>query len=299
MRRRSAERLIRVLYPRDWRQRYGDELAELTAASSGQSGVALGLDLAKGGLRERLRSLVNHSRSGDRLPGGVLVVLWGWALFVIGGIIFQRFSEQWEPLGTAPQHSLPSVAYAALIAGAAVAAMLVVAGIAIALPAAWRLVRQQRLALVDRSALVALLASGLAAVCLLGLVAWAHSLSYAQRNGTDITYVIGFVFTGLAMFAAIWAWTRLACELAPQLDLSPRLVGAEKVLALLVSLCMAGMFSAVAVWWASLSGISVRGGSAGVDPGSLEILTAGALMVVAVLTGGVGTVLTWRRGDGV
>ncbi len=105
------------LYPSAWRERYGEELQELVLATSGEGPIPwhTRIDLLRSGVRERLHAM--GLAGGDTPPAeqaraGALLVLCAWALFVVGGGVTQKFSEQWQH-GTPPPnraHHLESLA---------------------------------------------------------------------------------------------------------------------------------------------------------------------------------------------
>ena len=77
-------KLLLRAYPCWWRARYGDELLALLEAQP---------------LTWRVRADVVVAGLGERLRGSgppQLRVLWAWALFVIGGMGFQKTSEHWQ-----------------------------------------------------------------------------------------------------------------------------------------------------------------------------------------------------------
>lgn len=84
---RTTARLLRF-YPRSWRDRYGEELAQVIVESSGEHVPwQVCLDVVRAGCRERLRAsgLSGDGAPHDQIRGGALLVLCAWALFVIAG----------------------------------------------------------------------------------------------------------------------------------------------------------------------------------------------------------------------
>ena len=133
----SAGRLVR-LYPRAWRERYGDELEALIVESSegGRLHWRTWLDVARAAGRERLRSagLGGDAPAAEEARGGALLVMCAWALFVIAGTIVQKYSEHWQDATPVASRGLPSGAFTALVIGAIGGGLLVLAGIALTLP---------------------------------------------------------------------------------------------------------------------------------------------------------------------
>jgi len=91
-------RRLLQLYPREWRERYGEELDQLVTDDGGLT-VGTGMDLINGGLRERGRALRNDLIGGGgmtigsayRHPTGLaliaLVVLAPVLFFVLGSML--------------------------------------------------------------------------------------------------------------------------------------------------------------------------------------------------------------------
>jgi hypothetical protein len=208
-------RLVR-LYPAAWRARYGSELEDLIAAmrADGHRAWRLALDVARGAGRERLRA----TRGRD----GLLMVLWAWALTVVAGGGLQKTTE----------HATPLLAVAAVTA-----AVLVAAGIALALPATVRFLRSD-FAAVREPALTAAGLSVVALLALTGLVAWASRLGGAARDGHDAAYAAAFIATGLLCAAALAGWTALAATLARRITLPRGVQRAQSLLAAAVALTL-------------------------------------------------------------
>jgi len=204
-------------YPPEWRVRYGDELLTFLEDTYGPGPLPPGAwwSLLAGGLRERAR---HAGLVGDRVPvtervrAGVLVVLGAWTGFVVAALSFAKLSENFHSaspkvsvFGAAGHRAVsvflhppgPTVANAALTGLEVVlilAAVAVVGGAALAVPAFLRFLRAGGW----RSILDHLLLAGLATVGLVivtvPLVAWAHHLTWPQRNGQLAVY--GIVFVG-------------------------------------------------------------------------------------------------------
>jgi hypothetical protein len=277
-----------VLYPAAWRRRYGDELDALILemhADGRRLGWRARADLARAGLRERARGLGGGDPAG-RIRGGASLVLWAWALFLLAGAIVAKTSEHWHQALPAQPNHVADAAYAGLTAIALATAIIVVAGIAVTLPAAarflraggWRAVRG-RAALAVGLTVVAALATG-------GLVAWAQRVSPAGRNGSDGIYVAGFVVWAVLGAAALLAWTALATGIARGLHCRPGVLRAQAVIAGLVALAMVGMTAATVAWWVTVAGSSAAALTGGSEVGHAtavvpQLILAAALMVVA------------------
>ncbi len=127
-------------YPPGWRARYGDEFDALMEDTLGERPPTprLRLAIALAGLRERGREagVVGDSTSpARRARAGSLLVLCAWVAFVVAGSSFAKLSEGFgltEPTRTG---SLSSDAYRAVTVVAIVACLVVMVGMAIAVPA--------------------------------------------------------------------------------------------------------------------------------------------------------------------
>jgi hypothetical protein len=249
---RTAQRLLR-LYPRSWRERYGEELADVILHSSDDRVPwRVRLDVVTAGAREQARAagLGGGGSPRERARGGVLTVLCAWALFVIAGLAVQRTSEHWQQVAAAGDRGLPQAAFVVLIGGAVCAAVLVLAGIAAALPG-WRGVDADA---VRRAIGPAVTMTVVAVAATVALVVWAHGLSATQRDGHDVAYAIAFVAWALLCAGTLSAWTAAAVSLARRLELDAATLRAQTWLAVAASVAMATITTATVVWWAAVGG---------------------------------------------
>ncbi len=282
--------LLLRLYPRPWRIRYGAELEELLVASSGgRVSWRDGLDVAAGAFRERLRAagLAGDPPPAERTRGGALLVLCAWALFVVGGVGVQKFSEHWQGAMPNGGHGVPFDAFDVLIGGAAVGSALVVAGVLAALPALLRFLRDGGWPLVRPHLVAASVLTVCAGAGVAGLALWAHGLTGPQRNGSDAAYTAVAVLVALLLAACVLAWTAAAVACGRRLHLTHGTLRLEAMLAVGVVAAMAAMTAATAVWWAALARSAdpaFFGGSA-VAP---QLVVATLLMLAATLSGALG-----------
>jgi hypothetical protein len=247
-------RLLLLLYPRPWRERYGEELAMLTADGGGLRPTVV-VDVLLGAGRERLRE-------------GALLVLQAWALFVVGGVGVQKFSEHWREATPAPARAVPAGAFDGLVAGAAIGSALVLLGVAVALPAAVRARAFARREIVR--ALVATVVAGAA----LAAAAGRHG-----EHGLTIVFAVTFVL-------ALAAWTSAVLATARRLDR----LGLESALAVGVAASMVAMTICTCVWWGALA----RTGADFAPPLSPQLLASVALMALGSATGLAGAVKARR-----
>jgi hypothetical protein len=277
-------------YPPAWRARYGQELEELIVESLGGGRVPwrMRLDIARSGMRERLRS---SGLTGDAVPpdarslAGSLLVLCAWMTFVVAGTTVQKLSEHWQDATPSTQRALPGDAFAALTVAAAIGSALVVLGVACALPPLLALVRAGGWRDIRGVILRALAATALAGVSTAALVVWAHRLPAQARSGHDLAYVVGFSAWSLVMLVLVVCWTIAAVATARRLDLSGRLLRFEARLAAGVCATMAVMTVATAVWWAARA-------DAAFAP---QLAAALLLMLASTSLGTAGSVRALRR----
>jgi hypothetical protein len=231
-------------------------------------------DVVVGGVRERL--------GGGGARGGLNLVLWAWALFLLGGGVVQKTSEHWQEALPAGTGSTASAAFTCLIVVAGVAALLVLTGIARALPAFAAFLREGGRPPI-RSAVWLTVAAVAATI---GLVAWASGLSSGQRNGHDALYGIAFLAWAALGAGCLLAWTAAATTTASQLRLAPSMLKLEAEFAAATAAAMALMATATAVWWASVARVSpsaLTGAPASADASALVpgLVLAAVLMLVA------------------
>jgi hypothetical protein len=292
----TAERVSRFLvrlYPAAWRARYGSELEALVLEQAGgRVPWRVGLDVALAAGRERLRStgLARDLPPGERRRGGVLVVLWAWALFIVGGVGVQKASEHWQDLTPPGQRAVAAGGFDALVAFAVVGCLFVLAGVALVLPALRRFVRDGGLWHVRRRLGTAIAATALLAPAVAGLVGVAHHLTSWQRNGHDLGYGLLVAGVGLVALVALVAWTATGVAIARRLDLTGRILSLEAVLAGAVTVSMLGMTAATVVWWTSLE----RAAPVAMTPVEAQLVVSGALMAVASAVACAGSVSALR-----
>src|SRR5262249_23620946 len=151
------------------------------------------LDIVRGAVVERVRALgLRGLPPQDRAREGSLLVLYAWTLFVLGGFGVQRASEHWPAATPAGKQGLPQAAFDVLLAAAGAGSVLVLVGVAVALPRLAALVREGGWAQIRRPILVAVVLTALAAAATAGVAAWAHSLAPGSRNGADHAYGAAF-----------------------------------------------------------------------------------------------------------
>ena len=244
-------------YPRRWRERYGDELASLLEAEPLTWRVRANVVAA--GFRERLRG------SGPE----ELRVLWAWALFVIGGMAFQKTSEHWQAVVPGGARAVPTAAFDVVQAAAAAGTAAVLIGVALALPAFLRDVRSGGWTAVRRPILIASAAAAVAGGALVAVAA-EH----------DVAAVSVFVASAVV---SLFAWTHAATVAARRLPL----LRAQRYLALLVGATMVVMTVAAAVWFASVTAHAPS------FVGAAQLAVTGTFMLTGTIVGAAGL---WPKG---
>ena len=255
---RTTRRLVR-LYPRAWRERHGDELAALILETSAGRRVTwrTRADVALSAAREHAHRLTpSGGPASERSRAGLILALWAWMLFVCAGATVQKISEHWQGSVPTSQRALPSAAFDALIAGAVAGGILVLAGLAVLLPAAWRFLRSS-----NGSDIHAPLARSAAATLLTlaagsALVVYAHDLTPSQRQGGDAAYSAAFATFALLVALCLASWATTAGALVRRLELPIRALRAEAALACLLAGAMLAVTVATLLWWSSAASAS-------------------------------------------
>jgi hypothetical protein len=284
-----------ALYPAAWRRRYGNELDALIVdmhADGRDTGWRVRADVLRAAARERLGG-GHRGEPSRRIRGGASLVLWAWAVFVLAGAIVAKTSEHWQRALSGHPASTAEIAFGGLTVVAVAAAVLVAAGIAMTLPAAMRFLRDGGWPRVRSRALVAAALTVAAVAATTALVAWAHRLTVFDRNGHDDLYAGAFLCWAALASAVVLAWTAVAAGIARGLRCGRAVLRAHALLAPAVTVLMAVMTVATAVWWAIVgrhSAAALTGGSAAAQPSAIvpQLVVAGALMLIATTMAAVG-----------
>jgi hypothetical protein len=294
---RTIDRLL-CCYPEPWRARYGDELEALILDMSDGRRVPwrVRADVLGAGLRERLHA---SASSGDdparsRVRAGVVLVMWAWALFVLGGAVLSKSSEHWQaamPAGSG--HTTATAAFSTVLVGAVGAGLLVLAGIGAALPhllsflrgGGWRHIRRHVLTA------GALTVAGIAAT--IALSAWSHGLTPAARNGHDTAFAIAFLAWAALCSGALLTWTAAAALTARHLGLATRTLRVQARLAAAATAAMGLIATATAVWWVAVGDAAPAALTGGPDVGRQsalvpQLVVAMVIMLCATALGAVG-----------
>jgi hypothetical protein len=249
------QRMLRW-YPKNWRTRYGDEMIALLedSYSTGEVPLQARFAMAKNGIAERTREagLISDSDSPiDRMRAGSLLILCGWAFFVVAGSMFAKFADGWRPATPLADRWLPNDGYHAVVWGSVAGLVLVVSAALIVLPALVRLVREGGWVSIRRPVLRVVLVGAVAVAMTGALVIWAHHLSNHDRNGGLVSYGLFFVVWGLATVGAIATSTAGAISVTRQLRLEQRTLTALSRLAIALAAIMAVTLVGTIIWWAT------------------------------------------------
>ena len=285
-------RILNV-YPRAWRARYGEELAVLIDELAGGARMSWRdrLDVVRAALVERAHALgMGGLPPRERAREGSLRVLYAWMLFVVGGFGVEKASEHWQAVTPAAKQGLPASAFDVLFVSAGVGSVLVMLGVATSLPPLLALLRGGGWGTVRRPILCAISLSVLLVAATVGLAAWAHSLKPAARNGGDALYSGVFLAWVMLFLAVLFAWAAAAAATARRLALPAPTLRLEVWLAAAVSVAMAVMTIATAIWWLSLASAApwfFDGRPAGSAASALQlnIVLPALLMLCATLLG--------------
>lgn len=304
---RSAERLLRW-YPLNWRARYGEGFAALLEDTYAQNlSWRARASIARAGLVERAREagFVGVATSADdRLRTGSQLVLCGWALFMVAGPIFAKFTEHWGVATPRTHRTFPSLSIGAVHwAGGAGLLLVLLAGLFVG-PAVIRLLRSAGWSRVRRSVLRSVSVLSAALLLTSAVVIWAQFLNQHQRNGGSVGYEVVVLLSGLVLMAALVTVTSTVISVTHQLDLSHRALQVLATTALAVTLSMVIVTAGTVAWWASEANYAPHflanslGSGLFQTPGTLPsaLILSGLLMTLGLVTALAGL---WRVAHGV
>ena len=292
--------LLRV-YPRSWRARYGEELADLIQEAStlgDRSKFGLVVDVLASGSAERLRSigfLNNGISASAKIHGGIQQILWAWIIFVIGGIGVAKSSEYWSVAVPITSRLLPSVAFNVLVGGSIFVSSI---GLLAALLASGRLIRFLRNGgwkKIRRQVLSATFLTLIAFTSLVSLSWWGHQLAFAQRNGTDLIYSVAFLIWVFLFISSLAAWAIAGATTIRELGFTDKLLTLQARSSFFVLAAMVVMAVATATWWAALAQRApwFLAGTAAGSRGTIlpiNLLFAGVFMLAGVGLGSSGAI---------
>lgn len=286
------------LYPRAWRDRYGDELAGLIDEARGNRRPSLRLisNVASSGIRQRLQriGLVGDDLTpDDRTQSGLVLVMWSWMLFVLGGIGIEKSSEHWKAAVPAAKAGVPTLAFAALFVVAAIASSLVLAGVAVAATPLVPFLRARGWKQIRRPIYRAGAVTGLVAIGLVALSVWAGHLTATQRNGDDTAFSAAVLAWAFLFACCLFSWAAAAVSIVRQLTIRKPVLTVVTRIAAAVTASMVVMTIASAVWWAAIAQeapwfLAGRASGSGGSVTPITLVIAVATMLVATLLASVG-----------
>lgn len=252
-----SRRGLLIWYPRDWRERYGDELLEVIERSTDGGGISFRIrfDVARNGLKQRLiaSGIAGDVPGRERLTGGALLVLWTFGAAVIAGIALQKYSEHWQDAAHGNVRWLAQASFLTVESLAAVGALiLVLAGLA-GLPALKRFIETGGWPLIRRRFWVAAALCTSTVAAMSGVVIWAHHLTNAQRNGGSHPYNWAAPGFAVLVCATIAGLSALVSRAARTVELPRAVLRFEGALAIALEITMALLAVATAVWWAAVA----------------------------------------------
>ena len=268
-------RLVR-LYPAAWRARYGAEYVALLEAQRASPWIVL--EVVYGALDAHVRALARRGRARvNRVRTSEIAVFCAYIGFVFAGMGFQKMTEYDDFMDAARTHADIGAGYMAVVVGAAVALLAVLAGgVPLALAA-------MRYALATNRRDIPLLfgVPVLAFGALLGYIALAKQLSQDHSGGPTATdhVLFGGLATVLFVGAVASAWAVSAA--IARAEISGRLLRYALAPASLATLAMAVMLIGATVW-----GIGLRAHAPqlwGGDDGILATSTALSWLAQVVL----------------
>jgi hypothetical protein len=294
-------------YPAEWRARYGDELVALIEDQAGDHPLTsrARASIALAGLRQRAVGVIGPrgESPADRLRGGSLLVLWGWAAVILGGIGYQKVSEHFADVLSPSSRLVPQAAFDTIVVLAVLGAAIVLLAAAATMPAFVAELRRAGWEPLSRPAMVAVAATVVGLAASVGVVLWAHHLPAVQRNGTGPTYPLAVAAFALLVAAVLVLWTRVATVAARRLQLSDRTLRFEGALAVALAGVMVLIVVATALWWGEVA-TNASWFLAGPDPtrpGTAvppNLAVSAALMLAGAVVAGLGVRRIaggWRR----
>jgi hypothetical protein len=257
-RRLARSRLVQRWYPSSWRERYGEELLDFLDDTYAEARlpVRARLSVVRAGTWERCRAggVVGDVAPDEiRIRAGSLGVLGAWALFVVAGSAFAKYSEHWDAVTPASSRALPAAAMSVMQIFAFVGVALCVAAGCLSCRSFWRLVQEKGVRTTLRLIRPALIAALVAITSTGAIVAVAHHLTSSQRNGAMTSYQVG----GL-----VWVVTLVLClgvgyvtvgRVVMRLDYSRRELLTLSWLSAGVTSMMVVILGSLVAWWVAIA----------------------------------------------
>jgi hypothetical protein len=306
VRRRSNPSTLLRWYPAEWRARYGDELVTLIQDQADEHPLTsrARASIALAGLRQRASEVIGGrgEAPAERVRGGSLLVLWGWAAVTLGGIGYQKVSEHFADALPPSSRLVPQVAFDTIVALAAIAAGIILLAAAATMPTFVADLRRSGWEPLSRPVAMAVVATLAGMAASVGIVLWAHHLPAVQSNSGP-TYP--WALTAFALLAAsvLVLWTRVATVAARRIQLSDRILRFEGALAVALAGVMVLIVVATALWWGEVASTAswFLAGPDPTRPGTAvppSLAVSAALMLAGSAVAGIGVRRIaggWRR----
>ncbi len=253
---RGTNRFERMLrwYPPSWRSKYGEGMVALLEDTYGTGKIPLGarFSIVRAGSIERAREtgLMGRAASSlERQRTGSLLVLCGWAGFMLAGTLFAKFTDNWGASSSNADRGLVKVIYGTVQWVGAAGLLLVLVAALMVLPSLNRLARSGAWTSVRRPVLRAVGAAAVILASTAGIALWAHHLSYRDRNGSLVSYGVAVSCWSIAVGVAVAIGTSAAVSITRRLDLSIRKVRSLSSFAMALTFFMAVILAAMVAWW--------------------------------------------------
>jgi hypothetical protein len=228
-------------YPPAWRARYEDEVTDVLEQH--RVSYATWLDLARGAFDAHLDPRFSGAigAAGRRLRRAEIAVFCAFIAFVVAGIGFQKLTEDADKAGLMQAHAAIGIGYYAVVVGAVVALLAVVAG---AVPIAAISARQALSG--GRRDLLALLS--VPPLLFVAIVIWG-ALDLRSSSTIDSAGVRGLI--GFFVLAAVASAAAVSLAVA-RTDLNDVVLGLARWPSIIATAAMGLSLAGVVVWGISL-----------------------------------------------
>lgn len=244
------QRLLRW-YPREWRDRYGEEfLAMMEDTLDGRRlTLRLRISVARGGLRERRHQV--RTRLTGRTTAKRLERVFRLLVAFLAGSVAATIPATVKASPPPARAWLAAAAQDALIAVCALAGLCILAGGAVALPAFGRFLRAGGWPKIRRRAIWAAGATAAAGGGLTWLVVAPRDQTYVKLTGSW-AYTLGVTVTAIALAIAFWLWAASATAAARHLRLAAGVRAAEKMVSTVIVATVLFMIPLQDFWYAAI-----------------------------------------------
>ena len=254
MRKRNRDAQLLRWYPPLWRSRYGAEFEALLEDTYGDAPVPWRdrLSIEKNGALERAREIGivgTTANANARLLAGSQLVLCGWALFVVAGAIFAKFTEHWSGATPSNRRVLPGFSVATVQWAGIAGVLLVLGATAFVLPSIIRLIKKGGWQCVRRPVIREIVALSISIALTFGVALRARSMNYHQRNGGSVSFEAFVLFAGLAVIATIAVTISTSISLSRQIDFSRRVLKNLSLAAMALTALMITIAVGSGIWW--------------------------------------------------